>query len=291
MSFSPPVSVVIPNHNGVRLLEKNLPAVFKSLRAGDELVLIDDASTDESVLWIKTKFNCQQIPSFFSETELWQGSNSKITLKLLVNLKNRRFGMSCNRGVEVATHDYIFLLNSDVVPQSDVLTPLLAHFDPEKNGDLVFGVGCLEVDSTDNTSQAGKQQLWFERGLFFHSKASNFNSGETAWVTGGSGLFSKSKWLAIGGFNAIYYPAYWEDIDLSFQARKRGWKVLFEAKARVEHNHETTNQTIFGQKKIAEMSWRNAKKFTWRNGNFWQKLAFLLWQPYWWWKYQAMAIT
>jgi glycosyltransferase involved in cell wall biosynthesis len=42
------VSVVIPNYNGKHLLEKHLPSVLSSMRSGDELLIIDDASTDDS---------------------------------------------------------------------------------------------------------------------------------------------------------------------------------------------------------------------------------------------------
>jgi len=293
MKFSPAISALIPNYNGVKLFEAYLPAVLTSLRDGDELIVVDDTSTDQSVEWLKAKFNCLSKVSPVAETLLFQGKFSQgsktIVLKVLVNLKNQRFGMSCNRGVLVAAHDYIFLLNSDVAPHTDCLPPLLKHFDPDSEGRNVFGVGCLEIETTNNNQKAGKQTMHFERGMFIHAKAANFKSGETAWVTGGSGLFSKAKWLEIGGFDKLYYPAYWEDIDLSFQASKRGWRVLFEADSVVDHNHETTNQTVFGQKKIEDMSWRNAKKFTWKNGHFWQKIAFLLWQPYWWWKRKSFG--
>jgi GT2 family glycosyltransferase len=86
---------------------------------------------------------------------------------------------------------------------------------------------------------------------------------------------------ALKGFDRRYYPAYWEDVDLSYQAKKRAYIVLFEPKAQVDHNHESTNQTVFGAATIRKISWRNAKKFTWKNGDIWQKISFLLWQPYW----------
>jgi GT2 family glycosyltransferase len=177
--------------------------------------------------------------------------------------------------VRSAQHDLIFLINSDVAPRKNTLRHLTPYFIDKS----VFAVGPLEVE---HGKKSGKNKLWFERGMFIHSKADNFKSGSTAWVSGGSGLFDKHKWLAIGGFDKLFYPAYWEDIDLSFQARKKGWQVLFEAKAIVDHNHETTNATVFGQRKMEKMSWRNANKFVWKNGDFWQKLAHLLWKPYWW---------
>lgn len=283
------VTALIPNYNGRRLFEKYLPSVIKTLQPGDELLIVDDTSTDDSVAWLNKTFSAtldkgRSTADFTVHVGSATVDHGSITTTCVVNSKNLRFGASCNRGVQLAQHELIFLLNSDVAPHADALKHLYQHFLPEPKASTVFGVGCLEIETAQNGAYAGKQILWFEKGLFMHSKAPDFSAGETAWVTGGSGLFSRSKWLAIGGFDSLFYPAYWEDIDLSFQARKRGWQVLFEPKAVVDHNHETTNQSVFGQRKIAEMSWRNGLKFAWKNASFSQRLSFLLWQPYWWWQ-------
>ena len=195
---------------------------------------------------------------------------------MLVNQKNQRFGASSNRGFRVAQNELVFLINNDVAPYKDCLKYLIPHFDNEK----VFAVGCLEHEKHVNEI-GGRNKLWFERGMFLHSRYKDLSGGETAWASGGSAVFRKSIFEKIGGFDKLYYPAYWEDIDLSFQARKLGYSILFEPKAQVDHNHETTNRSVFGEQKINEMSWRNARKFTWKNGDLWQKISFLLWQPYW----------
>lgn len=286
---APQVTALIPNYNGRALLARYLPSVLNNLRFGDELLIVDDTSTDESVDWVKKHFRAE-LSEKNPDYEVYRGQTKNadhavIDVTLVVNGSNLRFGASCNRGVMVAKHPLIFLLNSDVAPHKGALKALLKHFLPDSEESDVFGVGCLEIETSQNNAYAGKQVLWFEKGLFMHAKAPDFTFGETAWVTGGSGLFSRSKWLAIGGFDKLFYPAYWEDIDLSFQARKRGWQVLFEPSAVVDHNHETTNQTVFGQQRIAAMSWKNGLKFAWKNANFKQKIQFLIWQPYWWWQY------
>lgn len=252
------VSVVIPTFNGRALLEKNLPTVSACLRPDDEVIVVDDASDDGTLDWLQDTYP---------------------EVKGLRNPKNLRFGATANRGVQEASGDLILLLNNDVKPHSDLLTYAVPHFESAH----VFAVGCLEHEKNDvgKIQQGGKNRLWFQRGMFIHARADDFSSGETAWVSGGSGLFDRHKWLELGGFDARFYPAYWEDIDLSFRARQRGWQVLFEKKAVVEHHHETTHQDVFGQQKIDEMSWRNAKKFTWKNGTLWQKIQYLLWKPYW----------
>ena len=274
-----PVSAVIPTYNGRRLLAKHLPAVFACLSNGDELVIVEDAGPDDTGPWTTKQFRLRAARAPIAGVNVSRGNytsgRKKIAVTLVVNQQNQRFGETSNRGVKVAKHPLIFLINSDVAPRKTALKYLVPYFKDQ----TVFAVGLLE---NEHGKKSGKNKLWFERGMFIHAKADNFKAGPTAWVSGGSGLYSQEKWLEIGGFDRLFYPAYWEDIDLSFQARKRGWQVLFEPKAVVDHNHETTNITVFGQRKMEQMSWRNASKFVWKNGDFWQKLAHLLWKPYWW---------
>jgi GT2 family glycosyltransferase len=278
----PNVSIVIPSYKGVHLYEKNLQAVLDCMRDKDELIVVDDASgpEDDTIAWFEKKFQIkkQQFTEFAADFYLGQHKSKNKTLRvvLLVNQVNQRFGASSNRGFAVAQNELVFLINNDVAPYQDCLQYLVPHFENSQ----VFAVGCLEHE-THLGEIGGRNKLWFERGMFLHSRYKDMSLGETAWASGGSAMFRKSIFQEIGGFDKLYYPAYWEDIDLSFQARKRGYLVLFEPKAQVDHNHETTNKSVFGEKKMRDMSWRNAKKFTWKNANFWQKISFLLWQPYW----------
>jgi len=257
------VSAIIPSYCGEKLLQKNLPAVLACLRTGDEIVIIDDASPKNSGLsWLDEEFR--------KEAKL-----KKINLKIIKNTSNLRYAASVNKAVENSKNELLFLLNNDVSPEPDCLRFLLDSFANEE----VFAVACLEKDNSGQIS--GKNKLWFAKGLFVHSKADDFKSGPTAWATGGSMLCDKNKWQQLGGFDLHFYPAYWEDIDLSFRAKKRGWQVLFEEQAVVRHQHESSNQDAFGQKQITAMSWRNAQKFTLKNSNWWQRIAFFLWLPYW----------
>lgn len=299
------VSAVIPTYNGKDLLVKHLPRVLSCLRAGDELIIVDDHSQDETLDFLIDQFEAKifedqqprvdDLPSHYrpqvgsSRYLVGLGSWStphqgKIRVVIVVNPANKRFAASVNTGVALASHDLIFLLNNDVSPQANVLDHLIPHFSKSPN---LFAAGCLEYEgewSNFDSPQAGKNKLWFERGLYQHSRASNYESGETAWVSGGSGLFSREKWLEIGGFDLDFYPAYWEDVDLSFRARQRGWKVLFESRAVVFHQHESSNDSVFGQNRLTDLSWRQARLFTWKHSNWWQRLQFLFWQPYWWWQ-------
>ena len=52
------VSTIIPTYNGRKLLEQHLPTVLRALRDGDELIIVDDASQDESSNWLK--YDCMR---------------------------------------------------------------------------------------------------------------------------------------------------------------------------------------------------------------------------------------
>lgn len=315
MKPSKRVSVVVPSFNGRHLLQRHLHHVFQVLSDGDEVVIVDDASSDDTLSWLKLTYSLksatpsapQEIyPSFYFPNMLKLTFGilyGKVPVKegwgrlVVISLsKNSRFAAAANVGVALASNPLIFLLNNDVSPRADVLTHLLPYFD----SDDVFGVGCLEYDVAMVSDQdlvgplnpetirdatvSGKNTLSFKRGLFVHARSADQTTGTTAWISGGSGMFVRKTWIALGGFDKRFYPAYWEDIDLSFRARKIGLAVLFDQNAIVFHQHEATNQSVFGARNIARMSWRNAAAFVLKNGSLMQKLQFYVWQPYWLWK-------
>lgn len=254
------ISVVIPNWNGRDLLERNLPQVLKACQAwkktGWEVIVVDDASTDDSLAFLKKKYP---------------------RVKLVVHRKNRRFAVACNSGVKTAQGEIVVLLNNDVAPQANFLEPLLRHF---KDGQ-VFSVGCKERSTAaGRTFEGGRGLGGFKRGFLVHWRAKDQNKTSTLWTTGGSMAVDREKWLQLGGMDSLYRPAYWEDIDLSWRARKKGWKVLFEPQSVVFHQHETTNVRAFGQKEIKVLAYKNQFLFVWKNGGLRMIFSHFFWLPY-----------
>jgi len=249
------VSIVLPNWNGEALLLKNLDEVILASH-GAETIVSDDASTDGSVLMLKEKF-----PDVI----------------VVANVKQQGFSGNVNSGVARATGDIVVLLNTDVRPTKNFLDTLLPHFDDPS----VFAVGCLERShEKEGIVERGRGLAWWEKGYFIHSKG-NVTKGVTAWVSGGSGAYRKSMWDEIGGMDTLYNPFYWEDIDLSYTARKAGFQTLFEPKSIVEHFHEEgkikTSYSSFDVKRIA---YRNQFFFIWKNlSDFRILLLHIVWTP------------
>ncbi len=269
------ISAIIPTYNGVKLFQKNLDAVLSILVRGDELIVVDDASTDETSTYLSALLDLEPLVKS-TQFESKIGYKKGIRIIVVGLKKNQRFARACNIGFAHATNDILLLLNNDVVPKKDLRDHVEKHFqDP-----AVFGVGCREIARHQNNESFGKAVGEFQHGLYVHARAAEQTTGETAWVAGGSGFFRRSHMLQLSGFDTAYYPAYGEDIDLSFRARQKGWKTLFDADAVVYHDHETTNASVFGQKKIAVMSYKNALLFMWKVAPMRERVKHFLWLPY-----------
>lgn len=262
----PSLSVVIPTYNGRHLLEKHLPRVAEILDPGDQIVIVDDASTDDTREWIKNH------KSIYTKQDL--------EITVVVHEKNQRFAAAVNSGVQAAKQPYVFLLNNDVTPlRPDLKSQLLHHFSLD---DQLFAVGCAEVrENVPNAPVFGRGTGGWQRGLMVHWYDANQSKTSTLWTAGGSMLFDRQKFLEIGGMDTLFYPAYEEDRDLSYRALKHGWTLLFDPQARVHHQHETTNASVFGTRNLEIMSWKNQYLLVWKNITDASLLRqHFLWLPY-----------
>ncbi|MDP2633100.1 MAG: glycosyltransferase family 2 protein [Candidatus Curtissbacteria bacterium] len=252
------ISVIIPNYNGRELLAKNLPKVLENC-PGCEVIVVDDASNDDSVAYIKKNYK---------------------RVKLLVNSKNAGFAKTVNCGVEKATGQYVLLLNSDVAPQKGFLQSAMESF--SKESQKTFAVGLSDFSHEEGKIIVrGRGGAKFIRGFINHY-ALPPKSGETLWVSGGSSLIDRQKFLELGGFDSIFAPFYWEDIDLSYRARKKGYLCFFDENSKVDHFHqEGAIKKSSSGFRIKSISYKNQFLFVWKNiEDYWWITLHLLWLPY-----------
>lgn len=249
------VSIIIPNRNGAELLQKNLPFVLDAA-GGNEIIVVDDASTDASLDLLGKKF-----PS----------------VKVIKKMHNDGFASSVNMGVREVSGEIVVLLNTDVRPEKDFLAPLVKHFsDPS-----VFAVGCLEKSlEGGKTVLRGRGEAKWEKGFYIHWRG-EVDKTTTAWVSGGSSAFRKSIWEKLGGMDRIYDPFYWEDIDLSYRALKAGYRILFEPKSVVVHEHEIgAIKREYSAIRVKIIAYRNQFLFIWKNlSGLNMVLAHAIWAP------------
>lgn len=225
-------SIVIPNWNGLGLLKKNFKKVLTV--GADEVIVSDDDSKDGSLDYLEEKFPKVKI----------------------VSHKRLGFAGNVNRGVEVAKNEIIILLNLDVLPQKNLLAPLKEDFQEP----TVFAVSFNEINNPKFSWTKG----YFLKGYIIHAAGRKTKKPhETFWVSGGSGAFRKSMWGRLGGFDESF-KFYWEDVDLCYRAQKRGWKCLWDPRAKVIHKHESTFKKL-RKSYVALIQERNQLLFIWKN--------------------------
>jgi GT2 family glycosyltransferase/glycosyltransferase involved in cell wall biosynthesis len=240
-------SVVIPNWNGRDLLEKYLPSVVAALagNAANEIVVVDNGSTDGSVDYLRASFprvNVVALP------------------------QNLGFGGGSNAGFRAAKNDIVVLLNSDMRVAEDFLGPLLEGFsDPD-----VFAVSCqiFFSDPKKPREETGLTQGWWQDGtLRVRHRLDSAVTGLFPCFYGGGGscAFDRRKFLELGGFDPLLEPFYLEDTDLGFMAWKRGWKVLYQPRSVVFHEHRGTIGKTYTQDYIQSVLKKNYLLFCWKN--------------------------
>lgn len=248
-------SIVIPNWNGRELLQRYLPSVLEAARRrpGSEVIVVDNGSTDGSAAFVRAHFP---------------------EVRLVELGENLGFGGGSNAGFRAARHDIVVLLNSDMRVEPDFLGPLLEGFTDEK----VFSVTCqiFFSDPAKKREETGLTEGWWESGsLRVRHRADErvtrlfpcFYGG------GGSSAYDRRKFLELGGFDPLLAPFYLEDADLGYMAWKRGWKVLYEPRSRVYHEHRGTIGKHFTPGQIHAVLRKNFILFCWKNIHEWRRLG------------------
>src|SRR2546423_12120809 len=188
------VSVIIPTWNGRELLAEFLPSVLAALAeyserhsAAIELLVVDDASTDDTFDWLAATFGA---PS---------------GLRLVALPETLGFLRAVNRGFAEARHEIVFLLNNDVQVAPDAIAPLVSHFDDERVFAVCSKAYRLGMDFLDG---AGKLGL-FERGfwrVFLNYDILPTRLPQVAppfysfFASGGYVAYDAAKLAALGGF-------------------------------------------------------------------------------------------
>lgn len=161
---------------------------------------------------------------------------------------NGGFIAACNDGAALARGEFLVFLNNDTVPQPGWLDALLATFRSHPDAGLV-GAKLLYPD--------GRLQ---EAGGVVFSDGSGWNYGrfgdpgdprhaylrDCDYASGAAIAVPRGLFLELGGFDARYAPAYYEDTDLAFAVRACGRRVLYQPAARVVHMEGATAGTDTG---------------------------------------------
>lgn len=233
------VSVLIPNYNGRYLLEKHLPYTYAALESANvpfEVIVVDDCSTDDSVSFIR-----QHYPD----------------IRLLENPVNMGFSVACNRGIALARHELLLLLNSDIQLTADYFENQWQCFQDERT----FGIAGQIIDSTTGTAGnsgrlLAKYRYRINTKKFFKTTTPH-KPVPTALLSGANALIRMDMVKFLGGFDEIFSPFYSEDTDLSLRAWRMGWKCYYDFQSTCAHLGASTIKAKCRKNTIKKIYYRN----------------------------------
>lgn len=248
-------SIVIPTWNARDLLEKYLPPLVEALRfhPDNEILVVDNGSTDGSAEMLRERF-----PG----------------VRVLSLERNLGFGGGANAGVLEARHDVVVLLNNDMRVEKGFLPPLLEAF--RDRG--AFAVACQIYFSDPDKlrEETGLTQGWWQDGglrVRHRIDSAIQDLYPCFYGGGGSCAFDRRKFLELGGFDSLYEPFYYEDTDLGYLAWKRGWKVFYQPRSVVYHEHRGTIGRRFSAARIERVLKKNCLLWSWKNIHEWRRLS------------------
>ena len=240
------LSIIIVNYNVKEFLQNLIHSIEKaSSTITKEIIVIDNASDDGSVDFIKEKFPY---------------------VKLIANQKNLGFGKANNIGLKEVHGKYILLINPDTIVAEDTFERIIQFFENNSSAGLA-GCKILNPDGslqlacrrsfpgpwTSFTKVTGLSTLFPNSKIFARYNLSYLDENKTYEVDAISGSFMmmrKEVYEKVGGFDEQFFM-YGEDLDFCYRVQKAGFKVYYVHSTQIIHyKGESTKRSSLDETKV-----------------------------------------
>lgn len=241
------ISVVIPERDNPALLKVCLDSVLKALAQTGEpfqLIVVANGAPASRYLALKTEY-----PDIEWEHEV----------------EPLGFSSAIKRGLDLARHEWVFLLNNDMRVEPDCLQELFRFRAPQ-----VFSVASqiFFEDSQRRREETGLTgiRIEYDDVHLFDREPVSTQVVEHLYSGGGASLFRKSLLQQFIRFSHCYDPFYWEDVDWGVRANLAGYSNLFVPAARAWHLHRATVGRFYSPEQVERIFSRNKWIFYLRFG-------------------------
>lgn len=216
------LAIVILNWNGEKLLKQFLPSVVK-FSVGAEVYLADNASNDDSILYVKTNF-----PS----------------VKIIQNKINGGYAKGYNDALKHITADVFCLLNNDVEVTKDWLNPIKKAFDTNKRIGIIQPK-ILDYNKKDYFEYAGAAGGFIDKYGYPYCKGRIFDTierdegqydenSEVFWASGACLFIKSDLFKELNGFDESFF-AHMEEIDLCWRAKNSEYQIQYVYNSKIYH--------------------------------------------------------
>jgi GT2 family glycosyltransferase len=233
------VTFIVPNYNQRHLMDFCLPPLLAEGGEAHRVLVVDDASSDDTVAYLRASYP---------------------QVRLLALKRNLGFGGAVSAGIQASDTPLFALINTDVQVRPGWLAAVLPHFGRPDT----FAV-CSRIDLPGGSGMETGNVAPAWSGLLEPYHVPPTAPGPILYAGGASSVYDRAKYQALGGFETVYRPMYFEDIELGYRAWRRGWRSLFEPAASVYHQRRAWIGTRFNEAQANETFLRNGLLFVWKN--------------------------
>jgi GT2 family glycosyltransferase len=221
---SPRVSIIVPVYNAWAYTRQCLYSILQHTEGlAYEVIVADDVSTDETV-----NIDCHVE-----------------NVRVIRPAANLGFLKNCNQAALQARGEFIVFLNNDTQVQPKWLEKLTALIDRDPQAGLVGS----KLIYPDGRLQEAGGIVWRDASGWNYGRMDDPAKPEynyvkpVDYISGAAIMIRTSIWREIGGFDERYAPAYYEDTDLAFAVRERGYQVMYQPASVVVHFEGVSNGT------------------------------------------------
>lgn len=245
------VSIIIINYNSIQLTSQCLDSIFGNCRdIIFEIILIDNASTDNSVSIIKDKF-----PEII----------------LIQNSENIGFGRANNIGIKKASGKYLFFLNPDTVLLNNAIRIFFDYMEKHNIKEDIGAIGCVLLDQNRNLNYRNSYYYFphlsmhfdeyflkvfnIQRNRYINDKKDLNGDGSISveFIVGADLFIPKTVIQEIGDFDPDYF-LYWEEVDLQYRMYKKQLKRLIISGPEILHLEGGSSRNVLkNSRRILEM--------------------------------------
>jgi len=237
-------AIVILNWNGKKLLEQFLPSIVNFSSEEAEIYVADNASTDDSIAFVKLHFP---------------------TVKIVQNTTNGGYAKGYNDALQYIKADIYCLINSDIEVTKNWLPPILSLFKEEENT-AVIQPKLLDFKDKSKFEYAGAAGGFVDKFGYPYCRGRIFNTIETDngqfndvatifWASGACFFIRSNVFHQLNGFDEDYF-AHQEEIDLCWRVKNNGFDIKYVGDATVYHVGGATLQNTNPQKTF--LNFRNS---------------------------------
>ena len=218
----PAVSVVIVNWNGERFLCRCLDAVLAQTLPNVEVIVVDNASTDDSLDLVRERYAGR--------------------VRIVALDQNTGYSGGANAGFAVGRGEYFALLNNDAFPEPEWLAEMVRAAGED---DDIGMVACKTISEGDQrVIDTAGQVIYGDcisrgRGRLERDRGQYDRIEEVIFPSGSACLIRRDLIADIGPMDGRYWM-FMEDSDLGLRARLAGWRCVYTPKARVRHLYSAT---------------------------------------------------